>query len=125
MESNELICFVCDKFFPLTQAQNHVNKCKVIFETQNKVHLIIPDEYGLIFNALKSGMVPDKDEMENFNRMIEEKSVKYGNSIATAAEFKEMNKKFTETIKKSKEKTVPPRNAGERPRMVIILNLFV
>lgn len=62
-------------------------------------------------------MLPDADETENFNRMIEEKSVKYGQSIASEKEFKEMNKEFTETLKKSKE-AVPKRNPGERPRML-------
>jgi len=32
--------------------------------------------------------------------MIEEKSLKYGGSIATNAEFREQNKNFEETIKK-------------------------
>lgn len=58
-------------------------------------------------------MLPDADETENFNRMIEEKSIKYGQSIASEKEFKEMNKEFTETLKKSKE-AVPKRNPGER-----------
>ncbi len=77
----------------------------------------MPEEYSIIFNALKAGMTPDKDEMENFNRMIEEKSVKNGGSIATAAQYKEMNKQFVDTIKKSKE-PVQARKAGERPRML-------
>ena len=34
--------------------------------------------------------------------MIEEKSVKYGGSIATNAEFREQNKNFEETIKNQK-----------------------
>ena len=116
--SSELICFICDKYFPLNQAQNHVNKCKINFETQNKTHLIIPEEYGIIFNACKSGVCPDPDEIENFNRMIEEKSVKYGASIASEKQFKEMNKNFFETIKKSKEAPKVHRNPGERPRML-------
>ena len=119
MNSNELICFVCRKYFPLLQVQNHVNKCKVIFETQNKKHLIMPEEYGIIFNALKVGMPPDTEELENFNRMIDEQSVEFGKSIATDAEFREMNKEFTETIKKSKEKTTQLRRPGERPRGLI------
>ena len=110
----DLLCFVCDKFFPMSQAKNHVNKCKVIYEHQNNCHLVIPEEYGLIFTAIEGGVMPDADTVENFNRMIDEKSVKNGGSIATDAEFREMNKKFTDTIKKSKEKTVPPRRAGER-----------
>lgn len=47
----EILCFVCDKYFPFNQLQNHVNKCKVIFETQNKVHLVIPDVYPILYDA--------------------------------------------------------------------------
>ena len=115
---SEIICYVCDKYFPLNQLQNHVNKCKVIFETQNKVHLKVPEEYPILYEAIKSGILPDADEIENFNRMIEEQGVKYGQSIATEKEFKEMNKNFMETIKKSKSPPKVKRNPGERPRML-------
>ena len=102
MNKGDILCFVCDNFFPIDQLQNHVNKCKVIYEQQNKCHLIIPDEYKIILDAYKGGVLPDQEELENFNRMIDEKSIKYGQSFATNAEFREMNKEFTETLKKSK-----------------------
>ena len=47
--------------------------------------------------------------------MIEEKSVKYGGSIATNAEFREQNKDFEETIKKSKEPIKHKRAPGQKP----------
>ena len=49
MEKNDIICFVCDKYFPINLLQNHVNKCKVIYEQQNKVHLIMPEEYKILY----------------------------------------------------------------------------
>ena len=115
MESNEIICFVCDKMFPINNLQNHVNKCKVIYEQQNKVHLNMPEEYKILFDAYKGGVLPDYETLENFNRMIEEKSVKYGGSIATNAEFREQNKDFEETIKKSKEPIKHKRAPGQKP----------
>lgn len=117
MDRQDLLCFVCDKMIPGTQLQNHVNKCKVIFETQNKVKLIIPDEYAILFKAFKENMVLDKDELENFNRMLEEKALKNGESIATPQQAKEMNKEFIETIKKSAQP--PHRKNGERPRLMV------
>ena len=51
--------------------------------------------------------------------MLDEKSVKYGQSFATNAEFREMNKQFTETLKKSKEPVKEKRLPGQRPRMLI------
>lgn len=119
LNRTDIICFVCDKYFSLPQLQNHVNKCKINYETQNHLHLILPDEYPILFEAIKAGVPPDSDEIENFNRMIEEKSVKYGKSIATAQEYREMNKNFMETIKKSKSPPKVKRNPGERPRMLI------
>jgi hypothetical protein len=115
MESNEIICFVCDKMFPINNLQNHVNKCKVIYEQQNKVHLNMPEEYKILLDAYKGGVLPDYETLENFNRMIEEKSVKYGGSIATNAEFREQNKDFEETIKKSKEPIKHKRAPGQKP----------
>ena len=115
MESNEIICFVCDKMFPINNLQNHVNKCKVIYEQQNKVHLNMPEEYKILLDAYKGGVLPDYETLENFNRMIEEKSVKYGGSIATNAEFREQNKDFEETIKKSKEPIKQKRAPGQKP----------
>jgi hypothetical protein len=117
--TGEIICFVCDNTFPLDQLQNHVNKCKVVYEHNNNCHLIMPEEYKIILDAYKSGVYPDGDELENFNRMIEEKSIKYGQSFATKQQFKEMNAKFTETIKKSKEPIKEKRAPGQRPRMLI------
>ena len=115
MESNEIICFVCDKMFPINNLQNHVNKCKVIYEQQNKVHLNMPEEYKILLDGYKGGVLPDYETLENFNRMIEEKSVKYGGSIATNAEFREQNKDFEETIKKSKEPIKHKRAPGQKP----------
>ena len=115
MESNEIICFVCDKMFPINNLQNHVNKCKVIYEQQNKVHLNMPEEYKILLDAYKGGVLPDYETLENFNRMIEKKSVKYGGSIATNAEFREQNKDFEETIKKSKEPIKHKRAPGQKP----------
>ena len=115
MESNNIICFVCDKMFPINQLQNHVNKCKVIYEQQNKCHLIMPEEYKILLDAYKEGVLPDYETLENFNRMLEEKSVKYGESIATNAEFREQNKGFEETIKKSKEPIRQKRAPGQKP----------
>ena len=115
MESNEIICFVCDKMFPINNLQNHVNKCKVIYEQQNKVHLNMPEEYKILLDAYKGGVLPDYETLENFNRMIEEKSVKYGGSIATNAEFREQNKDFEETLKKSKEPIKHKRAPGQKP----------
>ena len=115
MESNEIICFVCDKMFPINNLQNHVNKCKVIYEQQNKVHLNMPEEYKILLDAYKGGVLPDYETLENFNRMLEEKSVKYGGSIATNAEFREQNKNFEETIKKSKEPIKHKRAPGQKP----------
>ena len=80
MEKTDIICFVCDKMFPINQLQNHVNKCKVIYEQQNKVHLNMPEEYKILLDAYKEGVLPDIETLENFNRMLEEKSVKYGES---------------------------------------------
>ena len=119
MNKGDILCFVCDNFFPIDQLQNHVNKCKVIYEQQNKCHLIIPDEYKIILDAYKGGVFPDQEELENFNRMIDEKSIKYGQSFATNAEFREMNKEFTETLKKSKEPVKEKRLPGQRPRMLV------
>ena len=119
MNKGDILCFVCDNFFPIDQLQNHVNKCKVIYEQQNKCHLIIPDEYKIILDAYKGGVLPDQEELENFNRMIDEKSIKYGQSFATNAEFREMNKEFTETLKKSKEPVKEKRLPGQRPRMLV------
>ena len=119
MEQFGIICYVCDKVIQLNQLQNHVNKCKVIFETQNNCHLVLPEEYTILFNAIKSGMYPDSDELQHFNEMIEPQSVKYGKSIATKQEYKEMNKNFFETIKKSKEPVKATRQKGERPRGLI------
>jgi transcription elongation factor Elf1 len=51
--------------------------------------------------------------------MIDEKSIKYGQSFATNAEFREMNKGFTETLKKSKEPVKEKRLPGQRPRMLV------
>ena len=65
MESNEIICFVCDKMFPINQLQNHVNKCKVIYEQQNKVHLNMPEEYKILLDAYKGGVLPDYETLEN------------------------------------------------------------
>ena len=60
MESNNnIICFVCDKMFPINQLQNHVNKCKVVYEQQNKLHLLMPEEYKILFDAYKEGVLPD------------------------------------------------------------------
>jgi hypothetical protein len=115
MESTEIICFVCDKMFPINNLQNHVNKCKVIYEQQNKVHLNMPEEYKILLDAYKGGVLPDYETLENFNRMIEEKSVKYGGSIATNAEFREQNKDFEETLKKSKEPIKHKRAPGQKP----------
>ena len=115
MESNEIICFVCDKMFPINNLQNHVNKCKVIYEQQNKVHLNMPEEYKILLDAYKGGVLPDYETLENFNRMIEEKSVKYGGSIVTNAEFREQNKDFEETLKKSKEPIKHKRAPGQKP----------
>ena len=115
MESNNIICFVCDKMFPISQLQNHVNKCKVVYEQQNKLHLIMPEEYKILLDAYKEGVLPDYETLENFNRMLEEKSVKYGESIATKAEFREQNKNFEETIKKSKEPIKQKRLPGQKP----------
>ena len=36
--TGEIICFVCDNTFPLDQLQNHVNKCKVVYEHNNNCH---------------------------------------------------------------------------------------
>ena len=115
MESNEIICFVCDKMFPINQLQNHVNKCKVIYEQQNKVHLIMPEEYKILLDAYKGGVLPDYETLENFNRMLDEKSVKNGGSIATNAEFHEQNKNFEETLKKSKQPIKYKRAPGQKP----------
>lgn len=117
MDRQDLLCFVCDKMIPGAQLQNHVNKCKVIFETQNKVRLIMPDEYSILFKAFKENMMLDKEELENFNRMLEEKSLKNGESIATPQQAKEMDKEFTETIKKSSQPV--QRSKGERPRLMV------
>ena len=119
MNKGDILCFVCDNYYPIDQLQNHVNKCKVIYEQQNKCHLIIPDEYKIINDAFKGGVLPDAEELENFNRMIDEKSIKYGQSFATNAEFREMNKEFTETLKKSKEPVKEKRLPGQRPRMLV------
>ncbi len=116
MESNNnIICFVCDKMFPINQLQNHVNKCKVVYEQQNKLHLLMPEEYKILFDAYKEGVLPDYETLENFNRMLEEKSVKYGQSIATAAEYREQNRGFQETLKKSKEPIKQKRLPGQKP----------
>ena len=115
MESNEIICFVCDKMFPINNLQNHVNKCKVIYEQQNKVHLNMPEEYKILLDAYKEGVLPDLETLENFNRMLEEKSVKYGESIATKEEYQEQSKNFKETIKKSKEPIKQKRAPGQKP----------
>ena len=115
MEKSEIICFVCDKFFPINNLQNHVNKCKVVYEQQNKVHLNMPEEYKIILDAYKEGVLPDYETIENLNRMIEEKSVKYGGSIATKEEYQEQTKNFTETIKKSKEPIKQKRAPGQKP----------
>ena len=119
MNKGDILCFVCDNYYPIDQLQNHVNKCKVIYEQQNKCHLIIPEEYKIINDAFKGGVLPDAEELENFNRMIDEKSIKYGQSFATNAEFREMNKEFTETLKKSKEPVKEKRLPGQRPRMLV------
>ena len=116
---SDILCFVCDNFFPLDQLQNHVNKCKVVYEHQNQCHLIMPEEYKILLDAYKGGVYPDAEEVENFNRMLDEKSIKYGQSFATNAEFKEMNKQFTETLKKSKEPVKEKRLPGQRPRMLV------
>ena len=115
MEKSEIVCFVCDKSFPINQLQNHVNKCKVIYEQQNKVHLLMPEEYKILLDAYKEGVLPDFETLENFNRMLEEKSVKYGESIATKEEYQEQNKNFKETIKKSKEPIKQKRAPGQKP----------
>ena len=60
-KTSEIICFVCDNYYPLDQLQNHVNKCKVVYEQKNSCHLIIPEEYKIILDAYKSGVYPDGD----------------------------------------------------------------
>ncbi len=121
-KTSEIICFVCDNYYTLDQLQNHVNKCKIVYEQKNSCHLIIPEEYKIILDAYKSGVYPDGDELENFNRMIEEKSIKFGQSFATNNQFKEMNAKFTETIKKSKEPFLDFRNHNFRLKVFLILH---
>lgn len=114
-----ILCFVCDKIFPLDQIQNHVNKCKVVYEQKNKCHLVMPEEYKILVDAFKGGVLPDNEELENFNRMLDEKSVKYGGSYASEKEFREMNKGFTDTIKKSKEPIKQKRAPGQKPPSLV------
>ena len=114
-KSDGIFCFVCESAFPIDQLQNHVNKCKVVYEHNNNCHLIMPEEYKILLDSYKSGVLPDYEEVENFNRMLEEKFVSTGNSYATKAQFNEMNKHFTDTIKKSKEPVKQRRAPGQRP----------
>ena len=118
MDSGNILCFVCSNYFGTNEIQNHVYKCKLTYETKIKKKISLPEEYNLLFTTFKGGLSLQPDEIENFNRMIEEKSVKYGASIASEKQFKEMNKNFFETIKKSKEAPKVHRNPGERPRML-------
>ena len=60
----------------------------------------MPEEYKILLDAYKEGVLPDLETLENFNRMLEEKSVKYGESIATKEEYQEQNKNVKDTIKK-------------------------
>ena len=53
--------------------------------------------------------------------MLKEKSVKYGESIATNAEFSVRNKGLEETIKKSKEAIRQKRATGQKPVGLFIL----
>lgn len=110
-----ILCFVCDGIFTIDQLQNHVNKCKVVYEQKNHCHLIMPEEYKLLIDAYKGGVLPDFETIDNFNRMLDEKSIKNGGSFATEAQFQEMNKGFKETIKKSKEPIKQKRAPGQRP----------
>ena len=75
----------------------------------------MPEEYKILLDAYKEGVLPDLETLENFNRMLEEKSVKYGESIATKEEYQEQNKNFKETIKKSKEPIKQKRAPGQKP----------
>ena len=52
--------------------------------------------------------------------MLKEKSVKYGESIATNAEFSVRNKGLEETIKKSKEAIRQKRATGQKPVGIFI-----
>jgi len=60
----------------------------------------MPKVNKILLDAYKGGVLPDYETLENFNLMIEEKSVKYGGSLATNTEFREQNKNFEEKIKK-------------------------
>ena len=115
MDANGIYCFLCEKKFTIDQLQNHVNKCKVVYEQKNHCHLIMPEEYKILLDAYKSGVLPDAEELENFNRMLEDKFVATGNSFATEKEFREMNKDFTDTLKKSKEPIRQKRAPGQKP----------
>ena len=141
MDSGNILCFVCSNYFGTNEIQNHVYKCKLTYETKIKKKISLPEEYNLLFTTFKGGLSLQPDEIENFNGMIAAKLVKGGGGGGGARTGGGMSNTgggsnysqtapiksgsgyggggFSNTVQQPARKKSPPRQPGQRPRMLV------
>ena len=126
MESNKILCFICGQKFEQSEIQNHIFKDKLKYEGQKKVRLTVPEEYNLLFKAIKGGLPLQGQDVVNFNNLISSKPVK---SQAGQLEYNYNSSgglSMSQSIpRKSPRKSPPKKNSppkrapGQRPRGLI------
>lgn len=118
MEKSGIICFVCKAKTPITDIQNHVYKCKLSYETNKKIKLTLPEEYSLLFKTIQGGLDFGPEDMESFNEMISQQSIKNLSSTMGAKRGASPNQGgFSNTMPMERRKS-PPRQPGQRPRLM-------
>ena len=113
MESQNILCFMCEKFIPPSQLQTHLKQEKLNWTVNNKTQFNCPEEYYLLLKTNKAKLSLNSEEIIQFNNLISTKKKKQ------KEEKKKLNA-LQKSINKPKiNPNLPRRMPGERPRMLI------